>query len=425
MSETELREAMRLGSRSPREERATDDLGRFGLGLKTASFSQCRRLTVSSRRGEAPIYVRCWDLDVIQASKDWLVLDQAQSHASAVALGEPPLSGGTVVLWELLDRIISNPDGAGAHDHFLELVDHTYDHLAMVFHRFLTGRGAAHISINGRRIKPWDPFLTDHEATQVLPETIIGDGQSQVVVRPYVLPHESKLTQEDHSAASGPRGWNAQQGFYVYRNRRLILAGSWLGMFQQEEHTKLARIQLDIQNAVDEIWSIDVRKATAAPPTIIRRPLRQIAQRTRQIARHVYGHRGAKLARRLEGDIIPVWEERSNPDRGHTYRINRQHPLVKEAMTAGTITPAALFRLIEETIPVNLITARFNENSLDQEAPFQQAEEEIVSMMNRFADRLCATMSAEQIRDLLIKIDPFVHYPEVVAAAQFCKEKVQ
>jgi hypothetical protein len=145
MSEVELREAMRLGSRSPLEERAEDDLGRFGLGLKTASFSQCRRLTVSSRTRNTTVHVRCWDLDVIQISKDWLVLDRAQSPASATALGEPAESGGTVVLWERLDRIVPNPDASGAHDHFLEQIDHTYSHLAMVFHRFLTGRGAAHL----------------------------------------------------------------------------------------------------------------------------------------------------------------------------------------------------------------------------------------------------------------------------------------
>src|SRR5207248_4395783 len=132
----------------------------------------------------------------------------------------------------------------------------------------------------------WDPFLTDHEATIQLPEESFGTPQ--VRVRPYVLPHESKLSSEAHRKASGPKGWNAQQGFYVYRARRLIVPGSWLGLFQQEEHYKLARIQLDIQNAVDESWSIDVRKATAAPPAVIRRALRQIAQRTRQIARHVY-----------------------------------------------------------------------------------------------------------------------------------------
>jgi hypothetical protein len=427
MSDSELREAMRLGGRSPLEERSPEDLGRFGLGLKTASFSQCRRLTVISRLSGLDTHVRCWDFEVVQAWRDWILLDRIQPSSDPTAVAEPPLTGGTVVLWELLDRIVPNPEAGGAHDHFLERVDDTYKHLAMVFHRYLTGRGAIRMTLNGRRVEPWDPFLSAHSATQVLPETALGDGASEVAIKPYVLPHESKLSQEEHREASGPRGWNAQQGFYVYRNRRLIVPGSWLGMYQQEEHTKLARIQLDIQNALDQTWHVDVRKATAVPPAIIRRQLQQIAQKTRQTARKVYGHRGAVLSKRLEGSITHVWEERNVPDSGHTYRINRRHPLIKDALDSKTSRPAvsAAMRLIEETIPVNLITARFSEQSLDQDAPFQRSEAEIISMMDRLATKLCEAMAPEQIREMLLKLEPFAHYPDLVAAGRFCVEADQ
>jgi hypothetical protein len=424
MSENELREAMRLGGRSPLEERSPDDLGRFGLGLKTASFSQCRRLTVISRQSGLDAHVRCWDFDVVRAWRDWILLDRVQSSSDPSAVTAPPLSGGTVVVWELLDRIVSNPEAVEAHDHFLERVDDTYKHLAMVFHRYLAGRGAIRMFLNGRRVEPWDPFLSSHSTTQVLPETKLGDGSSEVVIKPYVLPHESKLSQEEHRQASGPRGWNAQQGFYVYRNRRLIVPGSWLGMYQQEEHTKLARVQLDIQNALDKTWHIDVRKATAVPPAIIRRQLQQIAQRTRQTARKVYGHRGAAISRDLETSIVHVWEERRVPDGGHNYRVNRKHPLIKEALDSKTshVAVSAALRLVEETIPVNLITARFSEQSLDQEAPFERSEAEVLSMMDRLAGTLCDSMTPVEIRDMLLKMEPFAHYPDLVTARQFCPE---
>jgi hypothetical protein len=424
MSDSQLREAMRLGGRSPLEERSPEDLGRFGLGLKTASFSQCRRLTVISRQSAMAVHVRCWDFDVVQVWRDWILLDRTQPSSDPAALTEPPLTGGTVVVWELLDRIVANAEVAGAHDHFLERVDDTYKHLAMVFHRYLTGRGAIRMTLNGRRVEPWDPFLSSHPATQALPETTLGDGASEVAIKPHVLPHESKLSQEEHRQASGPRGWNAQQGFYVYRNRRLIVPGSWLGMYQQEEHTKLARIQLDIQNAVDQTWHIDVRKATAVPPAVIRRQLQQIAQRTRQTARKVYGHRGAVLSKRLEGSITHVWEERQVLDGGHNYRVNRRHPIIKEALDSKNdrVAVSAAMRLVEETVPVNLITARFSEQSLDQEAPFQRSEAEMISMMDRLAGNLCDTMTSVQIREMLIKLEPFAHYPELVAAAKFCSE---
>lgn len=427
MSDSELREAMRLGGRSPLEERGADDLGRFGLGLKTASFSQCRRLTVISRQNGGAINIRCWDFDVVRAWKDWILLDKKQPSSDVAALTEPPSTGGTVVVWELLDRIVPNPKVSGAHDHFLERVDETYQHLAMVFHRYLAGRGAIRMTLNGQRIEPWDPFLSSHSATQALAETTLSEGTSEVVVKPYVLPHESKLSQEEHRQASGPRGWNAQQGFYVYRNRRLIVSGSWLGMYQQEEHTKLARIQLDIQNSVDQTWHIDVRKATAVPPAVIRRQLQQIAQRTRQVARKVYGHRGAALSKKLEGSITHVWEEKLVPDGGHTYRVNRKHLIIKEALDAknGKAAVSVAIRLVEETLPINLITARFSEKSLDQEAPFQRSEAEVISMMDRLAGSLCDTMSAAAIREMLLKLEPFAHYPDLVAASRFCSEAAQ
>ena len=67
MTEGELLEAMRLGSRSPLEERAQSDLGRFGLGLKTASFSQCRVVTVVTRVNGTTTSAR-WDLNYIADS---------------------------------------------------------------------------------------------------------------------------------------------------------------------------------------------------------------------------------------------------------------------------------------------------------------------------------------------------------------------
>jgi hypothetical protein len=424
MAEDELREAMRLGSRSPLEERGPEDLGRFGLGLKTASFSQCRRLTLRSHRAGEESRVRCWDLDLVQDARDWIVLDQPQSAASDIALGDPPTGGGTVVLWEILDRIVQFPDDSGAHDHFLRRVEQTHKHLAMVFHRFLAGRQSILLTINGVRVDPWDPFMTHHPATQVLPDTVLGDGANELLVRPYILPHESKLTVDEHRNGAGPRGWNAQQGFYLYRNRRLILSGNWLGLFQQEEHNKLARIQLDIQNTLDHLWQVDVRKASASPPPRVRRQLHQIAQETRQKARKVYGHRGASIRARMDDEIVPVWEERTGPDGAHVYRLNRRHRLVRAALESSDkrALVASALRLVEETVPVNLITARFNEQTLSQDAPFERAEREMVDMIDAVGSGLCGALSPERIREELLRLEPFAHYPDLVAAARFCEE---
>jgi hypothetical protein len=164
-----LDSAMRLGERNPLSHRAEDDLGRFGLGLKTASFSQCRRLTVASMRDGRMSCLR-WDLDVLAASQDhgWHLLEGAAPGSEHLV--EPLLAAGkgTLVLWECLDRIVS----AGySEQNFLDLMDEVERHLAMVFHRYLDDAhgGRLRLLINNRPVEAWDPFLRTHPATWTSP----------------------------------------------------------------------------------------------------------------------------------------------------------------------------------------------------------------------------------------------------------------
>ena len=157
MDACELERAMRLGERSPVEKRAAHDLGRFGLGLKTASFSQCRRMTVASKKGASTSCFR-WDLDVLAACEDggWYLLEGAAPESISVLEQLDALATGTVVLWEMLDRIVT--PGFSEQD-FLDLMDRVESHLAMVFHRYLGGWSPRlKLSINGREVAPWDPF---------------------------------------------------------------------------------------------------------------------------------------------------------------------------------------------------------------------------------------------------------------------------
>lgn len=114
----------------------------------------------------------------------------------------------------------------------------------MVFGRFLTGRGARRITVNGTRVMAWDPFLSDEPATQRLPVEELPVGQHLVRVEPYVLPHRNRFDDDAaHAAAGGPGGWMDQQGFYVYRRDRLLVAGDWLALrgLRREDKHALAR----------------------------------------------------------------------------------------------------------------------------------------------------------------------------------------
>jgi hypothetical protein len=377
MSQAELVSAMRPGSKSPVEEREPGDLGRFGLGLKTASFSQCRRMTVWSKRDTGRAAVRCWDLDYVSETQEWRLINKVDDSTRQKLDQIPKPDHGTIVLWEKLDRLVGEEgtDDTEAKGHFHTALDEVQLHLGMVFHRFISRRGLS-LYVNGdddeHLLRAWDPFLSDHVATQILSTESLHQGA--VRVEPCVLPHHDKLSKKQHKYAGGPAGWNAQQGFYVYRNDRLLVAGSWLGLgFTKEEHYKLARIAVDFPSALDHAWHIDVKKSVARPPRTIRKRLRQLAELTRKRAVEVYRHRDPLQSRTGSEPTINVWRSSLRGEKT-VYHINRDHPLVQACLTeAKESAPIlnALFRLIEETMPVHHIWLDSVQNPSATGLPFE------------------------------------------------------
>lgn len=375
MDRTELFKAMKLGSRSPLEQRDASDLGRFGLGMKTASFSQCRRMTVASRPSGGRLHWAVWDLDLIAETGRWSMTrrpsDQARSHVEDLLSDQ-----GTVVVWEKPDRLVGDVEvhDAWAHDAFLERAEGLIRHLGMTYCDRLTGRRALQIGVNGNLVPRWDPFLQEHPATQRLPtEHLRTIGGRRISAQAYVLPHHSRLTQDEHGDAGGPHGWNEHQGFYVFRNRRLIVSGGWLGLgFRREDHYKLARVRIDLDNRDDHIWHIDVRKEVARVPDVLVPDLKRIAQAVRRQAESVYRHRGKVIQRRGESDSTFVWQAKRS--RGRTsYVLNRRHPIIDElSRTADRSLVSALLRLVEETVPINDMTLDVNRSPETVAQPFDR-----------------------------------------------------
>ena len=420
MSAEELVQAMRAGSQSPREVRSLTDLGRFGLGMKTASFSQCRLLTVASRKAGITS-IRQWDLDVVARSSQWRLLRSVNSETSDL-LTWPGSDAGTVVLWQKVDRVVGDAsvDDPRARDRFLRMEEEIERHLGVTFHRFLSGPSSVAIHLNGNRVPPWDPFMVADASTQAMPEETLWFRGQAITVKPYVLPHHSKLSAEQHKGGAGASGWNAQQGFYVYRNRRLIVEGSWLGLgFQKEEHAKLARIRIDLPNTLDEYWQVDVRKASARPPGPIRDDLRRIARATRDRAVEVYRFRGKAIARSSTAGTAFVWNREDLRGKIH-YRLNREHPAIVSLLAEGTTHAlrTASLRLIEETVPVPLIAIDHSESSLRQAGPLEDCRaSDIEDLIAAVRDTLFAAgMTPERASRMLLSMEPFDKYPELVAA---------
>jgi len=425
MDERELDLAMRLGERNPLDSRQADDLGRFGLGLKTASFSQCRRLTVASRRHGA-IGSLHWDLDVLAASEDdgWHLLEGCPESVGRLLELLEHQSHGTIVVWDKLDRIVT--PGFTEQD-FLDMVDRVERHLAMVFHRFLSGtRSRITLRINGREVKPWDPFMTSHPTTWSSPVDYLETESGRIEIQCHVLPHRDHLDAPEHDQAAGPDGWTAQQGFYVYRNERLLVAGSWLGLgrgraWTKEEAHRLARIRLDIPNTADVAWKIDIRKSTARPPVAIRERMIRIAEDTRSRARRVFAHRGRAVTVRSAQELTYAWK----PQRfkgGIRYRIDIAHPAVSAVLSdAGELEPQirAMLRVLEETIPVQQIwldtaEARETPRTGFAEEPPGEVQSVLTVMYRNLVLR--KGVSAELARHQLLHTEPFNNYPELIAA---------
>jgi len=430
MSDAGLSRAMRLGSTNPLDERDTSDLGRFGLGLKTASFSQCRRLTVATRQVHEPLSVRSWDLDYVLLHDEWRVLRQATESGKRRIVSLDGLTSGTLVLWEHPDQLVGDATETDteARVSFTRAADSLREHLGMVFHRYLGGkRPLLQIYLNGRddehRVEAWDPFLESHPATVTTPEEFIEVAGGTVAVKGFILPHRDKLTEPEHRRAAGPAGWNGQQGFYVYRNRRLLVAGSWLGLgaerpWAREEQYKLARLRLDLPNSMDSQWQIDVRKSVARPPTSVRVRLRQLAETVRVKARHVFSHRGQYQPRVTPEAVIRAWKQVQQGE-SIGYRVNRDHPLVADCLCRDDIPAASLeqvLRLVESTVPVQKIWLDMAEHPDAHALVGGVAEDAVRPVLRALYEALRVTQefSHAAAKSQLLRTEPFNSFAHLV-----------
>jgi hypothetical protein len=429
MAEAELSDAMRAGSRSPLDARDATDLGRFGLGLKTASFSQCRRLTVASKSAGEEIAIRCWDLDEIGRTGEWRLL-RGIAPASPECLDQLRESlQGTVVLWEIMDRAVPDVSAADrrAHDDFLETADRVGQHLSMVFHRFLERPPPRfRIFLNGNRLRPWDPFVSDHPATQRWPEERIHGPTSTVTVQGFVLPHKDRLTEAELESGAGPAGWLAQEGFYLYRNSRLLVAGGWLDLgrerrWNREDIYRLARLRVDFSSSADAEWRIDIRKAQAYPPAWLRSRLVALASPVRDRARQVYVHRGEYGRSPPVQGLTRIWKAKSTRA-GISYRIDRDHPAVADILRQDPIDRSSLDRLltlVEQTVPVHRIWLDAVESEGAMAVPSMKDEPEALREIGRALLRHMMTSSRMTIAEAgaqLLRTEPFQDYPEAVAS---------
>lgn len=389
MNAEEVVAAMRYGSSNPAEERLPGDLGRFGLGLKTASFSQCRRLTIASAQ-KGVLHSAEWDLNLVDQKDDWVLSVLEEEEIRELPFINELGRNGTLVVWRELDRLLEEATGPKQHEIINEKLDALGKHLSLVFHRYLAGdigRRRLTVSINGHKLKPFDPFCLKNSATQRLPEEIIYVDGIKVRMQPYILPHHSKLSATDYEYYQSRSDFISNQGAYIYRSGRLMAWGDWFRLIAKGENTKLARVQIDFPSKLDESWTIDIKKSRACPPHQVRERLKRVIDRISHRSTTVHRGRGKKLFDEIKA---PVWERYA--DQGKIrYSLNRKHPLVQildsnledESVNRFDI----LLDAVESSLPIEMIYSDCSTHLKDVQQP-QIGENEVIDRLKALKDIL-------------------------------------
>lgn len=408
-----LVEAMRFGSQDPRETRKEGDLGRFGLGMKTASLSQCRRVTVVSLRVGGDCTAAEWDLDECEARGVWWLKRPALEDIPPSIIARLREQGhGTAVLWRNLDRLAPQEDGQGRV--LDDALSGLAEHLGFTFHRFTDRRATYRVDIlvNKRPVPEFDPFLENHNKGQALhTETFTVEGAT-VTVSPFVLPFPSRLSDYDLKRAGGRDRVKSGHGFYIYRGGRLVVPGGWFRIVPSDELVRLTRVRVDVPTELDHLWKIDIRKTAVQPPPELRSGLRRIVGQAASRSRRVYQFRGN--ATRTQGQR-PLWLRQSLRDGAVSWTVDREHPAVQALANGSTEATDRLLRLVESSLPVHDIHVHLA-SDITVEEPDDGTEEELEALARRILDAVADVPDARRTMfGNLPDMEPFSRHPEMTA----------
>ncbi|NBG67026.1 ATP-binding protein [Acidiluteibacter ferrifornacis] len=411
MNKDELVLAMTPGSKDPEEIRSEKDLGRFGMGLKTASFSQCKRLTCITKREGYTTIKRCWDIDYINSENEWQLLDYVSDDSFIEKIDIQ--KSGTLVLWEKLDRIvgiaeISNESVKSAF--YAEMIS-VKEHLRLVFHKFIESKRIK-IFFQNNVIEPYNPFLLN-----LSPKPEMGQPEffDNVEITYFILPHMSEIGKTDYENSGGSLGWFQEQGFYIYRGDRLLVTADWLGLQKKRDYSKLARIAVNFSNENDFNWHLDIKKSTATPPIEIRKELDRIARIAIMKSAKIYNWRGQKaIIEKGSLNHEPLWIDEKTREGIKKYKINRKHPIIKSLLDENSKLTGKALKLLEENVPIELILSNQNEDPSFHELEKQtdKPSDDLINLaVELYKINISQGVPEELAKQQILSATPFDLYP--------------
>ena len=395
MSLEDLKKAAIIAHTGIDEEREDDDLGRYSMGLKSASMSFCDKLYIVSKQKDSDVNSICIDFEGIKANNSW----------TAYVLDCPELEEliddcGTVIAWKKLSFIDKDSFDRGLLNSRLYSIE---THISHVYAEYIKSNKVA-IYLEDNLVEAWDPFMLYRDDVKILDIDPIMYKGSRIKVTPYILPVISSLAEDDQRNMMG-RGLSEQQGFYVYRNNRLISEGGWLGLpgLNADNKSAYARIRIDISPKLDKEFKVNFMKNSLEIPDKLRTDFVGIARMARKESAHSFAYtKDPKIARRKKNkDIIPVWNVQ-HTEKAIVLSVNEEHPIINELMQQlGKRTSKKLFSLLAKSFPVALVQNNdVKEKGYSKGELWQLIDETYQSLVKQ-------GMSDDKIKQTMVSMEPF------------------
>jgi hypothetical protein len=344
MSETILKKSMRFPSTSPDNNRMKNDLGRFGLGMKTASFSQTRKFTVLSRsKGRKKYCGRTWDLDLLKSGK-WQILvntdDEINSllvkykfHSSDMFDSFENYEANTIIIWEGLHKFEDYLEEKNQKKALKkEITEVTTDHLSLVFHRFMEKKeNKLEIRVNNKLLEPFNPFPTHEKDIRLIEFKQKGFGTDSIKLEGFILP--SRCIEETKNSithwTTKHRSLTDMEGIYIYRADRIIIFGGWNGIIKKGPKLQLARLRVEIGNKVDHLLHLNVAKSQVIIPHDLKDAFESyITELKTEATREFFNRTTVRFPTKKENKINLF--ERNPSNKGILLELNNDFPILEE-----------------------------------------------------------------------------------------------
>ncbi|TCC88781.1 ATP-binding protein [Pedobacter frigiditerrae] len=366
MNEEVLKSSMRFPSNSPESERGIIDLGRFGLGMKTASFSQTRCFTViSKQKGTLEYSGRTWDVAHLKKEKRWELKINSQAEIGILLKDYSELSDGhlnrfenfeanTIVIWQGLYKFENYLEDDNRQKALKkEITEVTSDYLSLVFHRFMERKEyPLEIRINNNLIIPFNPFPTEQKDFRPMEYKQRHFSTDTIKMEGFILPSRSvEESKQRHSIwTTKNRGLMDMEGIYIYRADRIILFGGWNGLIKKGPRLQLARLRVDVGNSVDHLLHLNVAKSQIVIPHDLKNAFENYIEELKIEAEREYFNRGIrKFAGNKKGNVAQLFE-RVASNKGILLKLNAEFALTKSFKATLNDEQATLFRLISKMV---------------------------------------------------------------------------